>query len=85
MKDKQHRTTTGLASGFKALPVILWTVLAVLGFQVALADEELDFGLATNNLERIDLIGNTTFSDNDLKSVLRIREHTWTRPLNVPK
>ncbi len=39
-------------------------MLAVLCFQVALADEELDFGLATNNLERIELIGNTTFSDN---------------------
>ncbi len=85
MKDKQRCTTTGIASGFKTLPVILWTVLAVLSFQVALADEELDFGLATNNLERIDLVGNNTFSDNDLKSVLRIREHTWTRPLNVPK
>jgi outer membrane protein insertion porin family len=47
----------------------------------ALADEELDFGLETNRLARIELNGNTTFTDNDLKSVLRIQEPSWTRPL----
>lgn len=48
------------------------------------ADEELDFGLETHRLARIELTGNSTFSDNDLKSVLRIQEPSWTRPLNTP-
>ena len=50
----------------------------------ALADEELDFGLETHRLARIELTGNTTFTDSDLKSVLRIQEPSWTRPLNTP-
>lgn len=60
-------------------------ILVLLSIGALRADEELDFGLATHRLERIDLTGNETFSDEDLKDVLRIQERTWTRPLNVPK
>ncbi len=84
MKDKHCCVTTVFTCGPKVLPVFLWTFMTVFCFHLAFADEELDFGLATNKLERIDLTGNTTFSDNDLKEVLRIQEHTWSRPLNVP-
>jgi len=51
----------------------------------ARADEELDYGLETHRLERIELTGNETFGDGDLKDVLRIQERTWSRPLNVPR
>lgn len=58
--------------------------LLLAGAGPALADEELDFGLETHRLARIELTGNRTFSDNDLKGVLRISEPTWTRPLDTP-
>jgi len=49
------------------------------------ADEELDFGLETHRLGRIELTGNKVFSDSDLKSVLHIQEYNWLRPLSVPR
>ncbi len=84
MKIIQRLSNTKLASRPMALPVLLWLFMAVFCFQFSWADDELDFGLATNKLEAIDLTGNTVFSDDDLKDVLRIQEHTWSRPLNVP-
>jgi len=63
----------------------IFCCLVVLGSACSVrADEELDFGLETHRLARIELTGNSTFSDNDLKSVLRIQEPSWTRPLNTP-
>ncbi len=77
-----------MGSGIKGvgwLVAALLLVCALLPPAPVRADEELDFGLETHRLERIDLTGNATFSDSDLKDVLRIQERTWTRPLNVPK
>jgi outer membrane protein insertion porin family len=48
------------------------------------ADPELNYGLETHRLARIELSGNRTFTDGDLKGVLRIQEPSWTRPLNTP-
>lgn len=64
--------------------VLACLALLLLGATAARADEELDYGLETHRLARIQLRGNTTFSDEDLKAVLRIREPSWTRPLNTP-
>jgi outer membrane protein insertion porin family len=72
---------SGSVAGFRYLAIFLLLLVAA----VALADEELDFGLETHRLERIELTGNHSFSDHDLKDVLRIQERTWTRPLNVPR
>jgi outer membrane protein insertion porin family len=51
----------------------------------AVADEELDFGLETHRLSRIEIAGNQAFSAKELKKLLRIQEATWTRPLHVAK
>lgn len=68
------------------VPHLLYSLLLVLALAaiVVEADEELDFGLETNRLAGIELTGNETFADDDLKGMLRIQEFTWTRPLNVP-
>ncbi len=80
MKFRQWLTSERLA-GVQTLVVFLWVLAAGL----TLADEELDFGLETHRLERIDLIGNYAFTDGELKDMLRIQERTWTRPLNIPR
>ncbi len=83
-KDQQHFFRRK-AKAVWALGFFLLVLGAIFPPANLLADEELDFGLETHRLERIDLTGNETFDDNDLKSVLRIQERTWARPLNVPK
>ncbi len=50
----------------------------------AWADKELDYGLEEHRLAKINLSGNTTFSDNDLKGILRIHEPSLRHPLAVP-
>lgn len=77
----RQRVTSEMVAGLQTLAVFLLLLVAA----GALADEELDFGLETHRLERIDLIGNTSFTDEELKDVLRIQERTWTRPLNTPR
>ena len=67
----------------RLLILALWGLLLP-GAGPVLGDEELDYGLETHRLARIELTGNRTFSDNDLKGVLRISEPTWTRPLDTP-
>lgn len=79
----------GFLQRFSEAGTFLFFALLTLGCfllwpAAVLADEELDYGLETHRLARIQLTGNTTFSDNDLKGVLRIREPSWTRPLNTP-
>jgi outer membrane protein insertion porin family len=44
------------------------------------AGDELDYGLEQHRLARIELSGNITFSADELKDVLQIREATWMRP-----
>ncbi len=51
----------------------------------ARADEELDYGLETNRLARIEISGNESFSGAELKNLLRIQEASWTRPLHIPR
>lgn len=71
------------------LPVL--SVLAVLigavlgGAPAARANDELDFGLAQNTLARILIEGNATFPDDELKSVLQIREPSWLHPFSTPR
>jgi len=81
LKNEARRATSGTVAGLYALTAILLMFAAT----AVLADDELDFGLETQRLERIELTGNTAFSDHDLKDVLRIQERTWTRPLDVPR
>ena len=52
---------------------------------VSFADEELDYGLETHRLARIEISGNSTFSSGELKKLLQIQEATWTRPLHIAK
>ncbi len=49
------------------------------------ADEELDYGLETHRLAKIEITGNSTYSSGELKNLLQIQEATWKRPLHVPK
>ena len=65
-------------------PVALWALLWLLLTGPVWADPELNYGLETHRLARIALTGNRTFTDTDLKNVLRIQEPSWTRPLNTP-
>lgn len=58
--------------------------LLVLG-RPAAADDELEYGLQTHRLARIEITGNTTFPSSLLKSLLRIQESSWKRPLHVAK
>ncbi len=51
----------------------------------ARADEELDYGLESQRLARIEITGNETFTDDQLKGLLRIQERTWRRPLHIPR
>ncbi len=74
---------TGTTVAFLLLGVITLGMLAAA--DRARADEELDYGLETHRLAGIEIFGNETFSSNDLKDVLRIREATWTRPLHIPR
>jgi outer membrane protein assembly complex protein YaeT len=66
-----------------ALSCVLLAALSLSG--PATADEELDYGLETHRLAKIQISGNETFSEGDLKKLLQIQEATWTRPLHVAK
>jgi outer membrane protein insertion porin family len=59
-------------------------VLVLGAIDTARADEELDYGLQQTRLARIELTGNATFGDRELKDVLRLRDRDWTRPLAAP-
>jgi len=68
----------------------LWVVLAVLAAGLlapspAAADEELEYGLEAHRLAQIRITGNETFSEGDLKRLLRIQESTWSRPLHIAR
>jgi len=55
-------------------------------FAVALpagAVSELDYGLDQHLLYRIQIDGNETYTDNDLKGILKIREPRWFHPLMI--
>ncbi len=49
------------------------------------ADDELEYGLQTHRLSRIEITGNKTFPASTLKGLLRIQESSWKRPLHVPR
>ena len=51
----------------------------------AAADDELDFGLETHRLARIEITGNDAYTESQLKDVLGIREFTWSHPLSVAR
>ena len=57
---------------------------ALAGPRPAAADEELDFGLEEHRLSQVMLRGNATYTEGELKRLLRLQEPNWTRPLNVP-
>ena len=69
---------------FPILRVILMGLAACvcLGAAVpAAAESELDYGLEQHLLYRILIEGNQTFSDDELKGILKIREPRWFHPL----
>ncbi len=47
----------------------------------ARADDELDFGLQSHRLSRVELTGNLTFPEAELKRIMRLQEGSWMRPL----
>lgn len=49
-----------------------------------LADDELDFGLQRTRLARVEISGNATFSDRELRRVLRLQESDWRNILYAP-
>lgn len=59
-------------------------VLALLA-AAAVADDELDYGLQRQPLARIELAGNVTYSDGEIKEILTIQEPNWRHPLAVPR
>ncbi len=72
--------------GVRLVPVVVCALCLLGSFpRTALADEELDYGLETHRLSRIEITGNTSYSAGELKKLLRIQEATWTRPLHVAK
>jgi outer membrane protein insertion porin family len=60
------------------LPLLLLTA------PPARADEELDYGLEEHRLAQVVIRGGETYSEGQLKRLLRLQEFRWTRPLNVP-
>ncbi len=89
MKKVAKNIEFGLNQGNRyVFPLFLVYILFLpffLGDSSVFANEELDFGLETNRLSGIQISGNNTVSDSDLKNVLRIKEPTWMRPLNIPR
>jgi outer membrane protein insertion porin family len=71
--------------GFPIIFILAVWLPLFLGVGLSWANDELNFGLETNRLGEIQITGNKAFSDGDLKSVLRIQEPTWKRPLNIPR
>ncbi len=71
----------------KVLPILglLLFVATLFSPCGARADDELEYGLQTHRLSRIDIQGNKTYSSDLLKSLLRIQESSWKRPLHVPR
>lgn len=47
------------------------------------AVSELDYGLEQHLLHSIDIAGNTTFADDQLKALMKIREPRWFHPLMI--
>jgi len=67
------------------VPRSMFLLAAVVGgllVSLAQADPELDYGLATNRLARVEISGNS-LPDRALKEVLRLDEPDWRRPLLV--
>ncbi len=52
---------------------------------VARAVDELDYGLEQHTLARIDISGNTTFSTDELKAILQLREPSWLHPFRTSR
>ncbi|MBK8165790.1 MAG: BamA/TamA family outer membrane protein [bacterium] len=51
----------------------------------ARADDELDFGLESHRLSRVELTGNVTFPSSELKRIMRLQEGSWLRPLRTAR
>ncbi len=79
---KRPRTSGRRVWSWCRLLVVLVAVLLAGG---AVADDELEYGLQTHRLARIEITGNRTFDESLLKSLLRIQESSWKRPLHVAK
>ncbi len=77
---------TGPGRLVRLFPVIA-CILYMLGPSIRFvqADEELDYGLESHRLARIEITGNEAFTTGELKKLLQIQEATWTRPLHVAK
>ncbi len=65
-----------ILTGFAALTCLFASAPAA-------AVSELDYGLEQHLLHRIRIEGNTTFPDDDLKAILKIREPRWFHPLMI--
>ncbi|MBM4130783.1 hypothetical protein FJ250_07110, partial [bacterium] len=51
----------------------------------AQADDELDFGLQSHRLSRVELTGNLAFPESELKRIMRLQEGSWMRPLRTAR
>jgi len=67
----------------KIQPVVAWLLLSwtVLVPGLLLADDELDYGLEQHSLKKININGNLTFAEDELKDILQISEPDfWRHP-----
>lgn len=67
----------------KAWCCVLLTVLVAVLFPSILSAGELDYGLSESRLTKIEISGNSEYSDTELKSLLRIKEPRWFSPMTL--
>lgn len=77
-----RRWSTRAATGSGLLLLAAAAAVALLGLaRPARADDELDYGLQSHRLSRVELSGNVTFTSEQLKRIMRLQENSWLRPL----
>lgn len=85
---RARRGRPGRRPGVGAAPVALALALLLspLGaVRPAVADDELDYGLQSHRLSRVEIAGNATFSAEELKRIMRLQEGSWMRPLRTAR
>ncbi|MBK9774867.1 MAG: BamA/TamA family outer membrane protein [bacterium] len=73
------------ATSSVALRIAVLVLACQLPATAARADDELDFGLQSHRLSRVELTGNVTFPTDQLKRIMRLQEGSWMRPLRAAR
>jgi len=82
MSSRTGKESTALVRLAAAAAALLAAALA--GAPVRAADE-LDYGLEQHSLHRIELSGNRSIPDDELKAILNIREPSWLHPFRLAR